>query len=68
MTLQDKDRTLFGTKVKNNLTDELGVILYTWTNSFWACGGTVKIPYATCIDMDGHKYNIAMDDITQIEE
>ncbi len=62
--LKDLDRTMFGTMVKNHTTNEIGILLYTWTNSF-ADG---DVPYATCIDKNGKKYNIPMDDISPIEE
>ena len=34
MELKNQDRTLFGTKIKNELTNEIGLLLYTWTNRF----------------------------------
>ena len=61
--LKDFDRTLFGTKVLNLETKKLGIVLYTWTNVY-ADG---NIPFATCVDENGKKYNIAMDLITAIE-
>ena len=63
MTLE-KDRTLFGTKVINYKTEKLGIVLFTWTNIY----ADAKIPFATCVDEDGKKYNIAMDDIRAIED
>ena len=62
--LKDLDRTLFGTKVLNNKTNEFGLVLYTWTNVF-ADG---EFPYATCVNENGKRYNIAMDNITPVEE
>lgn len=61
--LKDFDRTLFGTKVLNLEIKKLGIELYTWTNVY-ADG---NIPFATCVDENGKKYNIAMDLITAIE-
>lgn len=61
--LKDFDRTLFGTKVLNWNTQKLGIVLYTWTNVY-ADG---EIPFATCVDENGKKYNIAMDSITAVE-
>lgn len=60
----EKDRTLFGTKVVNFKTEELGLVLYTWTNVY----ADAKIPFATCVDKNGRKYNISMDDIRAIED
>ena len=61
--LKDFDRTLFGTKVLNWNTQKLGIVIYTWTNVY-ADG---EIPFATCVDENGKKYNIAMDLITAVE-
>ena len=61
--LKDFDRRLFGTKVLNLETKKLGIVLYTWTNVY--VDG--NIPFATCVDENGKKYNIAMDLITAIE-
>lgn len=47
--LKDFDRTLFGTKVLNLETKNLGIVLYTWTNVY-ADG---DIPFATCVDENG---------------
>ena len=63
INLKDFDRTLFGTKVLNLETKKLGIVLYTWTNVY-ADG---NIPFATCVDENGKKYNIEMDSITAIE-
>ena len=60
----EKDYTMYGVKITNQKTNEIGLLLYTWTNIF-ADG---KVPYAACVDMNGKKYNIAMDDITPVEE
>ena len=64
MTLKNKNRLLFGTKIKNNLTNEIGLLIYTWDNTF-ADG---NVPFATCVDKDGKRYNIEMDNISPIEE
>lgn len=59
-----KDRTMFGTKVLNHQTHEVGLLLYTWVNVF-ADG---KVLYATCVDKNGKKYKIAMDLISPLED
>lgn len=61
--LKDFDRTLFGTKVLNWNTQKIGIVIYTWTNVY-ADG---EIPFATCVDENGKKYNVAMDSITAVE-
>lgn len=63
MTIE-KDRTMFGTKVLNHKTKKQGILLYTWTNIY----ADAEVPFATCVDEDGRKYNIDMDSITTIEE
>ena len=62
--LKDFDRTLFGTKVLNLETKKLGIALYTWTNVY-ADG---NIPFATCVDENGKKYNVSMDNIQVVED
>lgn len=64
MELKNKNNMLFGTKICNNKTNEIGLLIYTWTNSF-ADG---DIEYATCVDKKGKRYNIEMDLITPVEE
>lgn len=62
--LKDFDRTLFGTKVLNLETKKFGIVLYTWTNVY-ADG---EIPFATCVDENGKKYNVSMDNIQVVED
>ena len=63
MTLKNKNRLLFGTKIKNNLTNEIGLLIYTWDNTF----ADRNVPFATCVDKNGKRYNIEMDNISPIE-
>ena len=62
--LKDFDRTLFGTKIVNWKDKKLGIVLYTWTNVY-ADG---EIPFATCVDENGKKYNVSMDNIQVVED
>ena len=64
MELKNQCRIGYGTKILNHKTNEIGLLIYSWTNTF-ADG---EIPYATCVDKNGKKYNIEMDLITPIEE
>ncbi len=64
MTIENKDRTMFGTKIYNSETKEFGILIYTWVNKF-ADG---DVPYATCVDINGKKYNTAMDNISPVED
>jgi len=54
----------YGTKIKNNLTDEIGLLICTWINKF----ADVDIQFATCVNSKGNKYNTPMDNITVIEK
>ena len=60
----EKDRTLFGTKVVNFKTEELGLVLYTWTNVY----ADSNVPFATCVDKNGNRYNIELDNIRGFED
>lgn len=64
MTLKNQSRLGFGTKILNHKTNEIGLLIYTWDNTF-ADG---DVPFATCVDKDGKRYNIEMDNISPIEE
>ena len=48
-TGMDKQYLLFGQKIKNLKTNEIGLVIYTWDNQF-ADG---KVPFATCVDKNG---------------
>lgn len=63
MALKNKNDMLFGTKIYNNKTNEIGLLIYTWTNSF----ADRDIEYATCVDKNGKKYNIEIDEITPVD-
>lgn len=58
-----KDHTLFGTKAKNLTTNEICIVIYTWVNKF----ADRDIDFATCVDENGKRYNIALDDLQVIE-
>ena len=64
-----QDTTLFGTKIYNHETKEIGLIICTWNNAFYTNDNKMeRIPYATCIDINGRKYNTTMDSIQPIED
>jgi hypothetical protein len=60
----EKDYTMFGTKVLNNKTKEIGLLLYTWKNVY----ADATVDFATCVDKNGKRYNIELDNIKPIEE
>lgn len=69
MALKNRNDLLFGTKIYNNETKELGILIYTWDNTFSVNGGgTEDVPFATCVDKNGKRYNTAMDNIIPSEE
>lgn len=69
MNLLEKDRTLFGLKVFNHNTKELGLILYTWINVYFVIGGDrEEIVFATCVDPNGKKYNTELSNIEPVED
>lgn len=60
----NKDFKLFGTKILNLKTQEIGLIICTWVNKF-ADG---DVDFATCVDKQGKRYNIALGDIKPFED
>ena len=59
----EKDYTMYGTKIFNKQTQEIGLLLYTWKNVY----ADKTVDFATCVDKIGRRYNVAMDDITPLE-
>ena len=57
--MTEKDYQLYGTKILNLKTQEIGLLIYIWKNKF-ADG---EIDFATCVDNQGKKYNIELDNI-----
>lgn len=62
--MTEKDYTLFGTKILNLKTQEIGLLICIWKNKF----GDGEIDFSTCVDKNGKRYNIELDSITPIEE
>ena len=60
----EKDYHLFGTKVLNLKTQEIGLLICTWKNKF----ADSEIDFATCVDRKGRKYNIELDSIRGFED
>ncbi|CCY23660.1 unknown [Brachyspira sp. CAG:484] len=54
----------YGTKIINRKTNEIGLLIKTWLNDY-ADGG---VWFATCVDKNGKRYHIELDEITPIEE
>lgn len=53
----------FGTKILNSKTNEIGLLIKTWLNEF----ADENIWYATCVDKNGKRYHIELDEIVPIE-
>lgn len=54
-----KDYMLYGMKVLNLKTQEIGLLICTWKNKF-ADG---DIDFATCVNRQGKRHNIELDNI-----
>ena len=64
ITDMKKDYTLYGTKIFNQKTKSIGLLIYTWQNQF----ADEIIDYATCVDEKGKCYNIELDSIMPLED
>lgn len=62
--MTEKDYQLYGTKILNLKTQEIGLLICIWKNRF-ADG---KIDYVTCVDKHGKRYNIKLDEILPLEK
>ena len=62
--MTEKDYTMYGTKIFNHKTKEIGLLISTWVNVY-ADG---KVDFATCVDSKGNKYNTEFDNISPVEE
>ena len=60
----EKDFVLYGTKILNLKTQEIGLLICTWVNKF-ADG---DVDFATCVDKNGKRYNIELDNIRGFED
>ena len=60
----EKDYKLYGTKILNLKTQEIGLLICLWENKF--ADKTVDV--ATCVDKNGKCYNIELDNIRGFED
>ena len=60
----EKDYHLYGTKILNLNTQEIGLLICTWKNKF----SDAEIDFATCVDRKGKRYRIALDNIRGFED
>lgn len=62
--MTEKDYQLYGTKILNLKAQEIGLLICIWKNKF----ADTEVDFATCVDKQGKKYNIALDNIRGFED
>lgn len=62
--MTEKDYQLYGTKILNLKTQEIGLLICIWKNKF--ADGVVD--FATCVNKQGKRYNIEVDNIRGFED
>ena len=60
----EKDYMLYGTKILNLKTQEIGLLICLWENKFT----DITVDFATCVDKTGKRYNIELDNIRGFED
>ena len=62
--MTEKDYQLYGTKILNLKTKEIGLLICIWKNKF----ADAEVDYATCVDRQGKRYNIELDNIEVLDD
>lgn len=62
--MTEKDYAFYGTKVLNLKTQEIGLLICLWKNRF----ADKTVDFATCVDKQGKRYNIELDNIKALED
>ena len=62
--MTEKDYQLFGTKILNLKTKEVGLLICIWKNKF----ADAEVDYATCVNKQGKCYNIELDNIEVLDD
>ena len=60
----EKDYQLYGTKILNQKTKEIGLLICIWKNKF----ADAEVDYATCVNKQGKRYNIELDNIEVLDD
>ena len=60
----EKDYKLYGTKILNLKTQEIGLLICLWENKF----ADKTVDFATCVNKTGKRYNIELDNIRGFED
>lgn len=62
--MSEKDYKLYGTKVLNLKTQEIGLLICVWKNRI----ADKTVDFATCVNKQGKRYNIELDTIAPLEQ
>ncbi len=62
--MTEKDYQLYGTKILNLKTKQVGLLICIWKNKF----ADAEVDYATCVDRQGKRYNIELDNIEVLDD
>ena len=62
--MTEKDYQLYGTKIFNLKTKEVGLSICIWNNKF----ADADIDFATCVDRQGKCYNTELDNIEVLDD
>lgn len=62
--MTEKDYQLYGTKILNLKTQEIGLLISIWKNKF----ADKIVDYATCVDKAGKRYNVELDNIEVLDD
>ena len=60
----EKDYKLYGTKILNLKTQEIGLLICLWKNRY----ADNTVDFATCVDKTVKRYNIELDNIRGFED
>ena len=60
----NKDYRLYGTKILNLKPKEVSLLICIWKNKF----ADRDVYYATCVDRQGKRYNIELDNIEVLDD
>ena len=64
LIMVEKDYKLYGTKILNLKTQEIGLLICLWENKY----ADKTVDFATCVDKNGKRYNIELDNIRGFED
>ena len=62
--MTEKDYQLYGTKILNLKTKQVGSLICIWKNKFT----DAEIDYTTCVDRQGKRYSIELDNIEVLDD